>query len=108
MKKLANLSFLGFPDQEILELTPPGTIPVAVFPPFAILPRRFPAEAVIFQETNARGPRKTVDRNVKEKLLRHLNCFKPRVNRKFGIRPQNTNQDADFDESPIQNLRGVG
>lgn len=72
---------------EALSLTPPGLVPVSVFPPWA-QPRTFPAVAVIFSENPANGATSTtfINKRLSSEMRRRLKRFsrrhyrrKPRV-----------------------------
>ena len=78
---------ISIPEQEMaLALAPVGTIPVAVFPPYAI-PRTVPAVTVIFKETQtgSEGPGSGIFNRFKTKL-QQVKCIILRLMRQFGLK----------------------
>ena len=67
-----------------LALTPAGTIPVAVFPPYAI-PRTVPAVTVIFKETQTGSEGPGIFNKFKTKL-QQFKCIVLKFIRQFGFK----------------------
>ena len=80
-----------------LDLLPPGTVPVATFPPFNPAGRTIPAVAVIFREppgtvagtdlTYRRSSSYSRQPTLLDRFLKNIRCLGPRLTAKFGRKP---------------------
>ena len=86
------------PDQQTrddaLSLLPPGTIPVAIFPPY-IFPRTYPAVTIVFQETSQREQTgNEIDQlDFAQAVRLYFKCYKTRLQYRLSPR-RRSNRDS--------------